>query len=97
MQTGQFEMHEAARHFLAAFGALGVPHSEGNGSAPWMEFSLDPLLAIWDAEIIDALAEQAGVDLYPLGVRPGEPVLDHGGRRSGVRRDGQCLAAGRHP
>ncbi|MET7319988.1 SUKH-3 domain-containing protein [Streptomyces sp. NPDC005549] len=69
MQTGEFEMHEAARRFLAEFGALGVPHSGPNGSAPWIEFSLDPLLAIWDAEIIEALADQAGVDLYPLGMR----------------------------
>ncbi|MFF8935004.1 SUKH-3 domain-containing protein [Streptomyces paradoxus] len=29
----------------------------------------DPLLAGWDAEIIGDLAEQAGVDLYPIGMR----------------------------
>ncbi|MFE2282128.1 SUKH-3 domain-containing protein [Streptomyces sp. NPDC059454] len=62
-------MHDAARRFLAEFGAVGVPHRDPSDSMPWMEFSLDPLLAIWDAEIIDDLAEQAGVDLYPLGMR----------------------------
>ncbi|MFE0419104.1 SUKH-3 domain-containing protein [Streptomyces tendae] len=89
MQTGEFEMHEAARRFLAEFGALGVPagpHSEPSGSAPWMEFSLDPLLAIWDAEIIDALAERAGVDLYPLGMR------DRGNQYLAMADDGAVYA-----
>ncbi len=89
MQTGGFEMHEAARRFLAEFGALGVPgvpHSEPSGSAPWMEFSLDPLLAIWDAEVIDALAERAGVGLYPLGMR------DRGNQYLAMADDGAVYA-----
>ncbi|MFF0668165.1 SUKH-3 domain-containing protein [Streptomyces tendae] len=89
MQTGGFEMHEAARRFLAEFGALGVPgvpHSEPSGSAPWMEFSLDPLLASWDAEVIDALAERAGVGLYPLGMR------DRGNQYLAMADDGAVYA-----
>ncbi|MEU1313582.1 SUKH-3 domain-containing protein [Streptomyces tibetensis] len=69
LQTGEFEMHDAARRFLSEFGAVGAPYREPWDSMPWMEFSLDPLLAFWDAEIIDDLAEQAGVDLYPIGMR----------------------------
>ncbi|MFF7791939.1 SUKH-3 domain-containing protein [Streptomyces sp. NPDC007991] len=62
LQTGEFEIHDAARRFLAEFGAVGVSYREPWDSMPWMEFSLDPLLAIWDGEIIDDLAERAGVD-----------------------------------
>ncbi|MFG3716438.1 SUKH-3 domain-containing protein [Streptomyces massasporeus] len=69
LQTGEAEMHDAARRFLSEFGAVRAPYREPWDSMPWMEFSLDPLLAFWDAEIIDDLAEQAGVDLYPIGVR----------------------------
>ncbi|WP_399888138.1 SUKH-3 domain-containing protein [Streptomyces sp. BBFR51] len=87
LQTGEFEMHDAARHFLAEFGALGVPHPDSKGSTPWMEFSLDPLLALWDAEIIDDLAEQAGgVDLYPLGMR------DRGNQYLAMASDGSVFA-----
>ncbi|MFE9772399.1 SUKH-3 domain-containing protein [Streptomyces sp. NPDC005931] len=67
LQTGEFELHEAARRFLAEFGALGVPHRDPWHSMPWREFSLDPLAAMWDAEIIDDLAEQADTELYPIG------------------------------
>ncbi|MGV9282662.1 SUKH-3 domain-containing protein [Streptomyces sp. NPDC003730] len=86
LEAGEFEMHDAARHFLAEFGALGVPHREPKGSAPYMEFSLDPLLALWDAEIIDELAEQAGADLYPIGAR------DRGNQYLAIAEDGAVYA-----
>ncbi|MFC8001763.1 SUKH-3 domain-containing protein [Streptomyces olivaceus] len=66
---GTFEIHNAARDFLAEFGAVGVPHRDSGVSMPRRDFSLDPLLAVWDAEIIEDLAEQAGTDLYPVGMR----------------------------
>ncbi len=67
-QTGEYEMHSAARTFLAEFGYLGIPFRAPAGTMPWIEFRLDPLMAMWDAEIIDDLGEQAGADLYPLGM-----------------------------
>ncbi|WP_455712398.1 SUKH-3 domain-containing protein [Streptomyces luteogriseus] len=47
-QSGEFEIHDAARRFLAEFGAVGVPYRDPWDTMPWMEFSLDPLLAFWD-------------------------------------------------
>ncbi|MFI1053203.1 SUKH-3 domain-containing protein [Streptomyces olivaceus] len=85
LENGEFEMHDAAHRFLSEFGALGVPHRE-QGSAPYMEFSLDPLLALWDGEIIDDLAEQAGADLYPLGTR------DRGNQYLAMAEDGSVFA-----
>ncbi|MEU6447995.1 SUKH-3 domain-containing protein [Streptomyces sp. NPDC046979] len=64
-----FELHDAARRFLAEFGALRVPHREPWAEMPWREFSLDPLLAFWDTEIIEDLSDRAGVALYPIGMR----------------------------
>ncbi|MFJ4920718.1 SUKH-3 domain-containing protein [Streptomyces sp. NPDC088725] len=58
-----FVIHEAARRFLAEFGGLEIKQ-QGAGRSP---FRLDPLVAKWDYEIIEDLAEQAGTDLYPLG------------------------------
>ncbi|MFJ5998134.1 SUKH-3 domain-containing protein [Streptomyces sp. NPDC092370] len=86
LQTGEFEMHDAARRFLGEFGAVGVPYREPWDSMPWMEFSLDPLLAVWDAEIIDDLAEQAGADLYPIGMR------DRGNQYLAMAEDGSVYA-----
>ncbi|WP_086563761.1 SUKH-3 domain-containing protein [Streptomyces africanus] len=86
LQTGEFEIHDAARRFLAEFGSVGVSYREPWDSMPWMEFSLDPLLAIWDAEIIDDLAEQAGVDLYPIGMR------DRGNQHLAMAEDGSVYA-----
>jgi hypothetical protein len=86
LQTGEFEIHDAARRFLAEYGAVGLPYREPSDSMPWMEFSLDPLLAIWDAEIIDDLAEQAGVDLYPIGMR------DRGNQHLAMAEDGSVYA-----
>ncbi|KAB1144162.1 hypothetical protein F7R91_22650 [Streptomyces luteolifulvus] len=68
LQTGEYEIHDAARRFLAEFGYVGVPFRAPLDSMPWAEFRLDPLLAMWDAEILDDLGEQAGADLYPLGM-----------------------------
>jgi hypothetical protein len=86
LQTGEFEIHDAARRFLSEFGAVGVSYREPWDSMPWMEFSLDPLLAFWDAEIIDDLAEQAGVDLYPIGMR------DRGNQHLAMAEDGSVYA-----
>ena len=86
LQTGEFEMHDAARRFLAEFGAVGVPYRAPWDSMPWMQFSLDPLLAIWDGEIIDDLAEQAGVELYPIGMR------DRGNQHLAMAEDGAVYA-----
>ncbi|MFF7310442.1 SUKH-3 domain-containing protein [Streptomyces sp. NPDC008137] len=86
LQTGEFEIHEAARRFLSEFGAVGVSYREPWDSMPWVEFSLDPLLAFWDAEIIDDLAEQAGVDLYPIGMR------DRGDQHLAMAEDGSVYA-----
>ncbi|GAB2862060.1 hypothetical protein GCM10027074_31710 [Streptomyces deserti] len=47
---------------------MGVPLRAPSQAVPWTEFRLDPLLARWDAEILDDLGEQAGVDLYPIGM-----------------------------
>ncbi|GGW91081.1 SUKH-3 domain-containing protein [Streptomyces lomondensis] len=86
LQTGEFEIHDAARSFLSEFGAVSVSYREPWDSMPWMEFSLDPLLALWDAEIIDDLAEQAGVDLYPIGMR------DRGNQHLAMAEDGSVYA-----
>lgn len=86
LQVGEFEIHEAARRFLSEFGGVGVPYREPWDSMPWMEFSLDPLLALWDAEIIDDLAEQAGADLYPIGMR------DRGNQHLAMAADGSVYA-----
>ncbi|MFG2326693.1 SUKH-3 domain-containing protein [Streptomyces sp. NPDC048568] len=68
LETGGFELHDAARRFLAEFGALRVPHREPWDEMPWREFSLDPLLAFWDTEIIEDLSDRAGAALYPIGM-----------------------------
>ncbi|MCT9142058.1 SUKH-3 domain-containing protein [Streptomyces violarus] len=86
LHTGEFEIHDAARRFLAEFGAVGVPYRAPWDSMPWMQFSLDPLLAIWDGEIIDDLAEQAGVELYPVGMR------DRGNQHLAMAEDGAVYA-----
>ncbi|MDX3751161.1 SUKH-3 domain-containing protein [Streptomyces sp. AK08-02] len=81
-QQGEFEMHEAAQRFLAEFGCVGVPHREPRDSMPWGEFRLDPLLAMWDDEILDDLSEQAGTYLYPVG------MIDRTNQYVGVAEDG---------
>ncbi|MFJ8186183.1 SUKH-3 domain-containing protein [Streptomyces sp. NPDC096105] len=88
--TGEFEPHDAARRFLAEFGALAVPHRDPADSMPWVEFSLDPLAAMWDAEIIDDLAEQAGAELYPIGTR------DRGNQYLAMAEDGAVYAGMDH-
>ncbi|MFE7069989.1 SUKH-3 domain-containing protein [Streptomyces sp. NPDC057620] len=86
-QSGEYEIHEAARRFLAEFGAVGVPYRDSLDAMSWMEFRLDPLLAFWDAEIIEDLAEQAGVDsLYPVGMR------DRGNQYLAMAADGAVYA-----
>ncbi|GAA3496225.1 hypothetical protein GCM10019016_033260 [Streptomyces prasinosporus] len=90
LHTGEFEPHDAARRFLAEFGALAVPHRDPADSMPWVEFSLDPLAAMWDAEIIDDLAEQAGAELYPIGTR------DRGNQYLAMAEDGAVYAGMDH-
>lgn len=63
LETGEYEVHEAARPFLAEFGYVGFPHPAPGQTPPGPELLLDPLAARWDAEIIDALAEQAGAGM----------------------------------
>lgn len=79
---GEFEMHEAARRFLAEFGGVGIPFREPWDSMPWGEFRLDPLLALWDDEIFDDLSEQAGTYLYPIG------MVDRRNQYLGIAEDG---------
>jgi hypothetical protein len=79
---GEFEMHEAARRFLAEFGGVGIPFREPGDSMPWGEFRLDPLLALWDDEIFDDLSEQAGTYLYPIG------MIDRRNQYLGIAEDG---------
>ncbi|MEU5098051.1 SUKH-3 domain-containing protein [Streptomyces sp. NPDC020996] len=87
LQTGEFEMHDAARRFLAEFGAVSMPYRDVSAPMRWAEFQLDPLLALFDAEIIDDLAEQAGDDsLYPLGMR------DRGNQYLAMAADGTVYA-----
>ncbi|MGW3653336.1 SUKH-3 domain-containing protein [Streptomyces sp. NPDC000878] len=81
-QQGEFEMHEAAQRFLAEFGCVGIPHREPRDSMPWGEFRLDPLLAMWDDEILDDLSEQAGAYLYPVG------MIDRTNQHVGIAEDG---------
>ncbi|WP_413757565.1 SUKH-3 domain-containing protein [Streptomyces sp. MMBL 11-3] len=86
-QSGEYEIHDAARRFLAEFGAVSVPRRDSLDAASWLEFRLDPLLAFWDAEIIEGLAEQAGVDdLYPIGMR------DRGNQYLAMAADGTVYA-----
>lgn len=79
---GEFEIHEAARRFLAEFGGVGIPFREPWDSMPWGEFRLDPLLALWDEEIFDDLSEQAGTYLYPIG------MVDRRNQYLGIAEDG---------
>ncbi|MFD4261743.1 SUKH-3 domain-containing protein [Streptomyces sp. NPDC058534] len=39
LETGGFELHDAACRFLAEFGALRVPYRDPRDAMPWMEFS----------------------------------------------------------
>ncbi|MFD6432885.1 SUKH-3 domain-containing protein [Streptomyces venezuelae] len=66
-EHGGFEMHEAARRFLAEFGGLASEERGPGRTMARMGFRLDPLAAEWDDEIFDALSEEAGAYLYPVG------------------------------
>ncbi|MER7570301.1 SUKH-3 domain-containing protein [Streptomyces sp. NPDC126514] len=66
-EHGGFEMHEAARRFLAEFGGLESGERGPGKTMARMGFALDPTVAEWDDEIFDVLSEQAGADLYPIG------------------------------
>jgi len=65
---GGFEMHDAARSYLAEFGGVRIPFRGPWNAMPWREFRCDPLLALWDDEILKDLSEQAGAYLYPIGM-----------------------------
>ncbi|MCL7424174.1 SUKH-3 domain-containing protein [Streptomyces sp. YS415] len=66
-EHGGFEIHEAARRFLAEFGGLESKERGPGKTMARMGFTLDPTLAEWDDEIFDVLSEEAGTDLYPIG------------------------------
>ncbi|MER6527716.1 SUKH-3 domain-containing protein [Streptomyces sp. NPDC001508] len=86
LETGEYEIHDAAQRFLAEFGYVGVPFPAPGETPPGPEFLLDPLAAMWDAEIIDDLAEQAGADLYPVG------TMDRRNQYLAVAEDGSLYA-----
>lgn len=66
-EHGGFEMHEAARAFLAEFGGLEVEqHGPGKNMAR-MPFRLNPVAAEYDDEIFEVLSEEAEAELYPIG------------------------------
>ncbi|WP_089099830.1 SUKH-3 domain-containing protein [Streptomyces hyaluromycini] len=82
LETGEHEMHAAARRFLVEFGQVGIACRAPADTMPWTDFRLDPLLAMWDAEILDDLGEQAGADLYPVG------MVDRRNRYLAIAADG---------
>ncbi|TLS45926.1 hypothetical protein FE633_12270 [Streptomyces montanus] len=62
-----FEMHDAARRFLAEFGGLEINQQGPGRTMGRSPFRLDPLVAKWDFEIIDVQSEEVGTYLYPIG------------------------------
>ncbi|MGV9880534.1 SUKH-3 domain-containing protein [Streptomyces sp. NPDC003006] len=66
-EHGGFEIHAAARLFLAEFGGLACEERGPGRTMARMGFRLDPLAAEWDDEIFDVLSEEAGAYLYPVG------------------------------
>ncbi len=81
-EHGGFEIHEAARRFLTEFGGLAVPSRGPGKTMAKVEFRLDPLTAEWDDEIYDALSEEAGAYLYPIG------AADRGNSYLGIAPNG---------
>ncbi|MFE9765759.1 SUKH-3 domain-containing protein [Streptomyces sp. NPDC005808] len=79
---GEFEMHDAAQRFLAEFGCVGIPYREPWESMPWGEFRLDPLLALWEDEVLEDLSDQAGTYLYPIG------MIDRCNQHLGIAENG---------
>ncbi|MBC2908239.1 SUKH-3 domain-containing protein [Streptomyces cupreus] len=67
LERGGFEIHEAARRFLAEFGGLESAERGPGQTMARMGFTLDPTVAEWEDEIFDVLSEEAGTDLYPIG------------------------------
>ncbi|MGV9453589.1 SUKH-3 domain-containing protein [Streptomyces sp. NPDC003635] len=66
-ERGGFEIHEAARCFLAEFGGLASAERGPGKTMARMGFTLDPTVAEWEDEIFDVLSEEAGTHLYPIG------------------------------
>lgn len=66
-EHGGFEIHEAARRFLAEFGGLESTERGPGQTMARMGFTLDPTVAEWEEEIFDVLSEEAGTNLYPIG------------------------------
>ncbi|MFF3767746.1 SUKH-3 domain-containing protein, partial [Streptomyces sp. NPDC001922] len=65
----EFEIHPDAQRFLAEFGGLSVTEViVGAITVVRSEVSFDPTLAQWDQEIFEVLSEQAGAELYPVGM-----------------------------
>jgi hypothetical protein len=66
-ERGEFEIHDAARRFLAEFGGLESTERGPGKTMARMGFKLDPTVAEWEDEIFDVLSEEAGAELYPIG------------------------------
>ena len=66
-EHGNFQIHEAARMFLAEFGGLVIEQRGPGKTMARVPFRLNPTAAEWDDEIFDILSEEAGSPLYPIG------------------------------
>ncbi|MFI7319367.1 SUKH-3 domain-containing protein [Streptomyces venezuelae] len=85
-EHGGFEMHEAARRFLAEFGGLASVERGPGRTMARMGSRLDPLAAEWDDEVFDVLSEEAGAYLYPVG------EADRRSTYLGIAPDGKVYA-----
>ncbi|MCM2427774.1 SUKH-3 domain-containing protein [Streptomyces sp. RKAG337] len=79
---GWFEIHDAARRFLAEFGWLGTDTWTPGPTMPQSPFRFDPGLAEGERETFARLSEQAGTYLYPIG------HADSGDNYLGMAADG---------
>ncbi|MDJ0340360.1 SUKH-3 domain-containing protein [Streptomyces sp. H10-C2] len=64
---GGFEMHEAARRFLAEFGGLRTDEWTPGPMMPQSPFRFDPSTAAGESETFARLSAEAGTYLYPIG------------------------------
>lgn len=66
-ERGGFEIHEAARSFLAEFGGLRSDEWTPGPIMPQSPYRFDPLTAEVEGETFADFSEQAGAHLYPIG------------------------------
>lgn len=66
-EHGGFEMHDAARRFLAEFGGLNTDEWTPGPVMPQSPFRFDPRVAEGEGKLFAELSEQAGTYLYPIG------------------------------